>query len=175
MHAGLTKNALSSSIYRRYWAIASHWIDNKCKLREAVISFHRFPVPHSDTATDLFLHEQIEKCSLGSKIMSANTDNASGMKNSISQIHALLNNSYPSSSSTVSLFHGRCFARVIKLAVKEGIKITHSDIDEVGSMINLVRASTKLRAYFKAMVWKVVSSDTMPEAVHQPIYNIEMR
>lgn len=108
-----------------------------------MLDFRRFPAPHKGAAIALLLHEKIEKWSLETKIISVTTDYASDMTNSISQLHALLNNSYPSSYSTLNLFHIRCFAHVINLSVKELIKILHYYMDEVRSMIIAVCASTK--------------------------------
>lgn len=61
--------------------------------------------------------------------MSVTTGNASDMTNGIAQFHALLKISYPSSYSTLSFFHVRCFTHAINLSLKEEMKIIHSDMD----------------------------------------------
>lgn len=105
--------------------------------------------------------------------MSVTTNNASYITNGISQLHALLKNSFSSSYSTLSIFHVRCSAYVIKFAMEEGMKIVATDMDEVGFTINAMRASSMFRDDFEAVVRELVASCVIPQTVHLPTHGSE--
>lgn len=139
----LSTDACLSSIYRGYFSITAHWIDSKCKVKETALAFRRLPTPHTGTSIALLLYEQIGKWSPATKIVYMTTENSSDMANGICKLHDLLKHSRPSSHRTVSLFHVRFFAHVINHTLKEAMKIIHADMDEVTSIIYIVRTLTK--------------------------------
>lgn len=55
------------------------------------------------------------------------------------------------------------------------MKIIHSDIGEVRSMINALRASIKLRENFKAVARQLAASTVIRQTVHLPTYDTETR
>lgn len=88
----------------------------------------------------------------GVEKFSVTTENASEMTNDISQLYILLDNSYASSCSSQSLFRVRCFAHVFNLALKERIKIVHSEMDGARYTMNVLHESTRLLIAFEAVV-----------------------
>lgn len=74
------------------------------------------------------------------------------MTNDISKLSPLIKNSYPSGYSALRHFYVGRIYHVIRITVKEEMKILHTDMDEFKSIINAVCLSIKRLDEFEAMV-----------------------
>lgn len=55
------------------------------------------------------------------------------------------------------------------------MKAIYFYINEIGSIISAVRAWTKLRDEFEAVIWELVASGAVHQALNLPTYNAETR
>lgn len=53
------------------------------------------------------------------------------------------------------------------------MKILHSDMNEIWSIINAVLVSSKRRDNYEAVIWELISSGAICQAVHLPSYDTE--
>lgn len=87
----------------------------------------------------------------------------------------MLKRYYPSSYSTLSLFLVLCLAHFINLVVNERMKNIHFCMDELRTVINVLRVSTKRSVNIDPEGRELFACSYMPEAVHMPFYDTETR
>lgn len=153
-----TCDAWSSRVARGYMGITAHWVDNEWNLYRTILSFVRFPTPHTgETVSDIVLSE-LERWGLQERVMSFTTDNGPDVVRGM----PLLREKIVSKCSNVLAnpdedFHIRCICHIINLAAKEAIDSGASLLVKCRNLVKYFSYSVKRKESWEASCLTLLS------------------
>jgi len=114
---GLTADLWTSVTMESYCGITAHFLDRDWRLQHLVLDVLPMPYPHTGEAIKDALMATVLEFSIEKKILTLTTDNASSMIKAF----GLLADEILAKHGRV-IYHVRCGAHIINLAVQDGLK-----------------------------------------------------
>lgn len=161
-NVSLTTDAWSSRIFKGYLAISIHWISNDWKMKSLLLDFPCFITPHTGNSVCNQLISTILEWGIGNKVQSITTDNGSDVVSGVTKLNNILLTMFPDQRRIENSFHIRCVAHVLNLAVKDCMKIVHSEISSIRHAIHALSISTKRRDIFLSLCKELHCSVEIP-------------
>jgi len=121
-----------------YMVLTAHWIDNEWKLRHAIISFQRFPYPHTGEQIQKATLKIFQEFSIITKVSTITIDNGSNQVAAMKLLSTVLSNELRVYFNVI-----RCGAHTIALVVNAGLKKFQPIIDKVRTFVVEIRRSPK--------------------------------
>jgi len=113
----LTTDIWTSTAMDSYCAATAHYIDENWRIRHIVLDVIPMSYPHTAEVIKDLLMTIIEDFGIEEKVLALTTDNASSMVKAFSLLEMEMCTKY-----NRAIFHIRCSAHVINLAVQEGLQ-----------------------------------------------------
>ena len=108
-------------IFNLHWfflCITAHYIDNEWKLNKRIISFKVINAPHNGKNIASLINDEIIDFGIRDKIFTITLDNASNNDAAVSKLKQY----WQIKENHCKIFHVRCFAHILNLIVKDGLK-----------------------------------------------------
>lgn len=130
--------------------LTAHYIDSEWKLQKWFLSFHVFPSPH----IGVLISQEIETCLLGwgiENVLTLTVDNASNNDVATSTLRSKLN-MRKKLVLDGEFLHVRCFAHVINLIIRDGMKEVDESIIRIHECVKYVKGSPSRFQLFRKCV-----------------------
>ena len=132
----LTSDIWSSGTSHDYICICSHFIDKDWNVQKRLIGFKVMDECHSGEQIVEQILKAINDFEVTGRIISITMDNASANDRAINILRGELN-----PMSDPFFFHSRCVARILNLAVQDGLKELQSSLKEIRSVVLFLNGS----------------------------------
>ena len=117
-----------------YICITAHWVDpQSCQLCKRVITFEVFGAPHSGDRQFSIIKKNLLWYNLYTKIISISFDNASNNTRCVEKLKLAL-----TPMLNGEIFHTRCCAHIINLAVQDGLETCKRVLNKFRLMIRRI-------------------------------------
>src|SRR5215213_4682521 len=121
-----------------YMVLTAHWINNEWQLKRSIISFQRFPHPHTGLQIERATFKILQDFSIATKALSITIDNGANQVAAMRLLSTTLSEELYVNFNTI-----RCGAHTIALVVNAGISKFKTIIDKVREFVIEVQKSPK--------------------------------
>ncbi|CAG8772325.1 10914_t:CDS:2, partial [Gigaspora rosea] len=136
----ITTDAWSSCTNLGFLALTLHWIDESWFMKRILLNMIPLHEQHTGNYITEKILETISFYNIGSRIISATTDNAASMN----VFGHMLREKLRYNNGNKEFEHVRCAAHVLNLAVTEGMKVVVDSITKLRSFVSYIRKSQPL-------------------------------
>ncbi|XP_019173487.1 PREDICTED: zinc finger BED domain-containing protein RICESLEEPER 2-like [Ipomoea nil] len=137
-----------------YICLTVHYVDEKWRLNNKILSFCDMPPPHSGFELSKKVYNCLVYWGIDRKVFSITLDNASAndvMVRLLKQ-QLLLQNSLP---CDVEFFHVRCCAHILNLIVQDGLKVASVALGKIRESVKYVKGSEARMIAFQECAQRV--------------------
>lgn len=145
----LTTDTWTSCQNLSYMCLTAHFVDADWKLQKKILNFCQISGHSAE-----IIRKAIEKCLTDwgiHSVFSITVDNASSNDLGVQYLKKILN-SWNSLLLRCELLHMRCYAHILSLIVRDGLKDINDSIARIRSAVRYVRSSPSRLRKFKACV-----------------------
>jgi hypothetical protein len=135
----LTTDIWTSKNMKSYISLTRHFIDDKFRLQSCTLDLAPFDCNHTGINIAKTIYDVLKNWELREKFLAITTDNASNNETMVSHLEKLFNEDGFHWDSR--LYHFRCMAHIIHLAVEESLKELEDKIHKIRNVCKAIRSS----------------------------------
>lgn len=141
-----------------YGCIIGHFIGADHSLQTLALEFDYIPYPHDAETVLEFFKATIRKFSIEKKLIGITTDNASNNAKAVAQLCTDLN---LQDNFAWGFVYFRCAAHIVNLAVKDCLNHLVSLVDNLRTIVVIIRGSTKRTEAFREIQRALIDAGDM--------------